>query len=145
MIQSLTKPYFEFHAQEESSSSSLVHQQEKLATLGKLTAGIAHELNNPTLAIRRSTQRLGILSPLLQTQLVDLVNQGVDGQLLTRILVWRQTVVEQINGFAPLPAVELEERAAQLGNWLFTLGFDDAWDAAESFVSMRIFLEICKN
>ena len=34
-------------------------QQQKLAALGKLSAGLAHELNNPASAARRSAQNLG--------------------------------------------------------------------------------------
>lgn len=36
----------------------LTQQREQLVTLGKLAAGLAHELNNPAAAVRRSTQQL---------------------------------------------------------------------------------------
>lgn len=35
-----------------------LHQQEKLATLGRMTAGLAHELNNPAAAARRAAEQL---------------------------------------------------------------------------------------
>ncbi len=141
MTQQIAMTTRDFHLHKQNPQHEFAQHQDTLATLGKLTAGIAHELNNPTMAIQRSAKRLRTLSPALQKQLVDLVNTGVDGQLLGQLLAWRQNVAEQISTSTTLPAVEAEERTAQLGNWLFTLGFDDAWDAAESFVSMHIYLD----
>jgi signal transduction histidine kinase len=40
------------------STQSKLEQSEKLARLGTLTAGIAHELNNPSAAVQRSSGRL---------------------------------------------------------------------------------------
>src|SRR5262249_39275220 len=39
-------------------ANELIRQREKLAALGKLSAGLAHELNNPASAVLRSVQQL---------------------------------------------------------------------------------------
>ena len=49
----------------------MLRQSEKLATLGKLSAGMAHELNNPAAAAQRGAAQLqGAVSHLQQTHLM---------------------------------------------------------------------------
>ncbi|WP_069133486.1 ATP-binding protein [Rhodohalobacter halophilus] len=56
----------------QNAQKALVHQ-EKMATLGQLVAGFAHEVNNPTAALLRSTDSL-------ERQLVQFMDQQSEGE-----------------------------------------------------------------
>lgn len=59
----------------------LIHQ-EKLATLGQLMAGIAHEINNPSAALARNVHHLFLNFPNLFSSETDAVPLEIAGKLL---------------------------------------------------------------
>jgi signal transduction histidine kinase len=100
---------------------SAVSQQEKLASLGKLSAGLAHELNNPAAAARSSAQRLRTALTALRE--AARVAGDVDAGLLERL---RPTGPPRTQD--PLARADLEDA---LADGLAARGIDDPGLAAD--------------
>src|SRR4051795_9917588 len=64
------------------SSNELVGQRERLLALGKLTAGLTHELNNPAAAAARATAALRDRFAGMRQKLAMLSEGKIDGQVL---------------------------------------------------------------
>jgi signal transduction histidine kinase len=121
--------------------ATAVTQTEKMAALGKFSAGLAHELNNPASAARRSSKALYELLPQLQHQTLMLCSLGLSDPQLESLLTVPQDAARnaaQTNSLSPL---ERSDREDEIGDWLEQRGVSNGYDMAAVFVNVGVQLD----
>ena len=114
----------------------MLRQSEKLATLGKLSAGMAHELNNPAAAVQSGGAQLqGLFSHLQRTHL-QLATLNLTESQLESLLPLDQLAQERAGHPTHLDSLTRSDREYELETWLEEQGVENAWEVAPSLVNL---------
>jgi signal transduction histidine kinase len=117
------------------NSAELVGQRERLLALGKLTAGLTHELNNPAAAAARATAALRDRFAGMRQKLAMLAEGTIDPGLLRGLTGLQEEFVARIGAGAELSALERSDREDELGDWLEARDVTQPWELAGIFVA----------
>ncbi len=106
-------------------------QLERLLALGKLSAGIAHELNNPVSAISNSFAEAGRRLRYRGQLVVELVRCGASPEVLERLASLRPADDARQRSLDPIAR---SDRLDSVDAWLKRVGLAEPWTYAATFV-----------
>jgi signal transduction histidine kinase len=118
------------------SIESTARQREALVTLGKLAAGLAHEINNPAAAAVRAVDSLAAEYQTLTAALSQLATGGISPAQLAALDALRREL-EAGNEIAVLPQdpLALSDREDELSDWLDEHSVDRGWEIAPALAA----------
>ncbi len=118
------------------STELLLRQSEKMAQLGTLMAGIAHELNNPAAAVRRGADQM-------KAALVDFYQcesrlhaLGLSTAAMQKLEDLEEKIRLQAQKASRLDALSRADREEAFEEWFAQKGLDDSWELAAQLVEL---------
>jgi PAS domain S-box-containing protein len=110
--------------------------QEKMASLGKLSAGMAHELNNPAAAAQRGAAQVQALFVQLRDAYLKIGALNLEKKQIDKVIALGQLAGESAKRPDDADALFRSDRESALEDWLEDKGLENAWQLASPLVSM---------
>ena len=109
-------------------------RDDKLRALGKLSAGLAHELNNPAAAIARAAEALAKRAAAKPALFVELVGHCPSREAMLALTGLAMPAPEG----APFSALARANREEELGDWLETHGVPNGYHLAPALLEANL-------
>jgi signal transduction histidine kinase len=108
---------------------------QKLAALGSQTAGLVHEINNPTAAIRSNAQALDAALDRLQQASLNLAPLASVPAAAAEVHALSRLVRQAVSNPEHLDSLDRADREAEIEAWLTDQNIDDGWQLAPGLVA----------
>lgn len=114
-----------------------MRQSEKMAQLGTLTAGVAHELNNPAAAVKRSSEQLVQSIRSLDGAYVHICQLGFNEEQWNVLHELSEKAFRSAHEPLELDALTRSDREAEIETWLDDHELDNSWLIAPNLVNLN--------
>lgn len=112
--------------------TKMQQQNDKMMALGKLSAGLSHELNNPSAAVVRSSRSLKKHLSFLPDHFKNVIKIRVSDDEVD--VINEMVFAKAQKGVIHLPLSERSEKEDEVAEWLEDNGFEDGYELADNFV-----------
>jgi signal transduction histidine kinase len=118
--------------------TALEQNRERLASLGTMAAGLAHELNNPAAAARRAAADLADALDVLGSTIGSFVESGVEREEAQELVELQRQALAQRDGGESRDALAEADAEDELLEALEEIGIPEAWRLTEPLASARV-------
>lgn len=116
----------------------MLRQSERLATLGRLSAGMAHEINNPAAVARHGAEQLRTSIARLERAQFALGEAGLSSEQHDHIAELEKEVEERTKKTTSLDSIARSDLEQEVEDWLDQNGIKESWEHAPTLVAMGL-------
>src|SRR6202142_1686194 len=117
-------------------TTRLEQQRDRLASLGKLSAGLAHELNNPASAAKRAASQMGVILKKIRDASVELGKRDLSPTQKAEIEKMEASFTQP--DIVPPDALTMSDLEDQIDSLLRSHGQNDLWMLAAGVARRNI-------
>jgi len=117
------------------NTASVIGQRERLLALGKLSAGLTHELNTPAAAAGRAAHDLRDRVAHMRHKLAMIADGSLDRTQLKKLVLAQDKFVEKVRDAPDLTSLQASDAEDELIDWLDDHDITDGWQLAPVFVA----------
>jgi signal transduction histidine kinase len=118
--------------------TAIEQNRERLASLGTMAAGLAHELNNPAAAAQRTATQLGETLEIVNGALRAFVTKGIERDVAEQLLALHAEALAGAAGQTALDTLDAADAEDALTDRLDELGVPEPWKIAEPLAAAGI-------